>query len=113
MSHTDIVKTTKSGQSNRIIGSFTSIGLSEITLISGDFTFSIQNLGTAGSVTIQRSHDDGATWKNVKTYLEDIEDNGTEPGKGRLADGRMVKMSYRINCEVIDASGEIFYVLGG
>lgn len=113
MAHTDVVKGTNGGQSNRISGSFTAMGVSEICLIGNDFTLSLEGLGVAGSVTIQRSWDDGTSWKDVKTYSVDDEDNGYEPAMGRLSNGRAVKMSYRFECTAIDNLGEIFFMLGG
>lgn len=46
--------------------------------ILGEFNFSLS--GTwAGTVTIQRSFDAGATWVDVAAYTANIQDSGFEP----------------------------------
>ena len=47
-------------------------------VLLGGFSLSIS--GTwAGTVTIQRSFDEGSTWLDVQTYTANIEDTGSEP----------------------------------
>lgn len=48
-----------------------------VTLV-GDFTLSIS--GTfAATVTVQRSHDNGVSWRDVDTFNSATEENGYEP----------------------------------
>jgi len=49
--------------------------------IAGAFNFSLS--GTwAGTVTLQRSFDAGATWLDVQSYTANIEDRGHEADSG-------------------------------
>jgi len=54
---------------------------SDGVLMSGYFNFSIS--GTwSGTVTLQRSFDDGSTWLDVDTRISNIEEFGIEPERG-------------------------------
>ena len=44
----------------------------------GDFTLSISGTFVA-TVTVQRSHDNGVTWRDVDDFTTETEENGFEP----------------------------------
>lgn len=81
-----------------VTGSFTGTGQSSSEAFWGDFTVSLSGFGS-GTVQLERSFDDGSTWKVVETYTSDTERNGSEPRP---------QTKYRLNCTVY-SSGTIVY----
>lgn len=78
--------------------SFTATGQSMGVAIRHDFNLSLSGFGTA-TISLERSFDEGSTWKSVKEYTADIEERGFEPEDGIL---------YRLNCTAY-TSGTIMY----
>lgn len=86
----------------RITGTFEATGQSaELKVSSANYTLSLSG-GATATVKLQRSFDDGVTWKDVKSYTADAEENGFEPTS---------KVSYRLNCSAY-TSGTVTYVFG-
>jgi hypothetical protein len=81
-----------------ISGSFTGTGQSSTIELYGDFAYSLSGFGTA-TVRLERSFDNGATWKVVRSDTADIENNGKEV---------LSKVLYRVNCSAY-TSGTIVY----
>lgn len=83
----------------RVTGTFDAVETSEtIQVTNSHFTVSL-SFGT-GTVKLQRSFDEGTTWKDVKTYTESVEENGFEPATG---------VQYRLNCTA--HTSDIDYIL--
>jgi hypothetical protein len=61
--------------------------------ISGDFSVSLSGTWT-GTVAVQRSFDNGATWLTVKSYTANAEERGFEPEQG-------VPPLYRMACTAV------------
>ena len=89
---------------NRIVlnGELSSAGTSDAVALFGRYALSIGDGSSwSGSVNVERSFDDGATWRNIKTYTGDAEET-------IFADGHQIK--YRINCTAL-ASGSVKYMV--
>lgn len=83
----------------KVTGTFDAVEASNpITVSNSSFTVSL-SFGT-GTVKLQRSFDDGDTWKDVKSYTADVEENGLEPATG---------VQYRLNCT--SYTSDIDYVI--
>jgi len=68
------------------------------------FDISLSGLTSSGAtVTLQRSFDDGATWKTVQAYTADVEDWGFGASLSTVL--------YRLTCSNY-STGTILYVLG-
>ena len=84
-----------------VTSTFTGTGQSSTVVLAKDFNLSLSGTFVA-TVAIQRSFDDGATWKTVESYTAEIESTGFEPeGGGAL---------YRLNCTAY-TSGTVTYRL--
>lgn len=84
---------------NVVTGTFTGTGVSASLMLERHFNISIN--GGSGTVQIQRSFDDGSTFRKVKEYTADIEETGIEPEGG---------IYYRLECTAF-TSGTISYRL--
>jgi hypothetical protein len=62
-------------------GTFTSVGSSASASVTGAFNVSISGIDPYKpvSINLERSFDAGATWKKVKTYVNDVEASDNEP----------------------------------
>lgn len=85
----------------RITGTLTSVTTSSNIALFGDYSLSISGFGTA-TVVLQRSFDNGSTWKDVESFTANVEKNGSEPLSQTL---------YRLNCTAY-TSGTLAYTLG-
>lgn len=81
-----------------IEGSFSGTGQSSSVRIQGCFNLSLSGFGS-GSITVQRSFDDGSTWLDVESFTTDVERRGSEPED---------KVLYRLNCTSY-SSGTLAY----
>lgn len=81
-----------------VTGSFTGTGQSSSVVITGGFNLSLSGFGS-GTVSIERSFDNGSTWNTIESYTTDTEKRGCEPENGIL---------YRLNCSDY-SSGTIVY----
>ncbi len=81
-----------------IEGSFSATGQSDSVKIGGNFNFSLSGFGSA-TVSLERSFDNGSTWKIVESFTADAEKKGFEPE---------LDTTYRVNCSDY-ASGTILY----
>lgn len=86
--------------SDSVTGSFTATGQSSQIGLRGNFNISLSGFGTA-TVALQRSFDDGSSWKTVEEFTADAEQYGFEPEAGVV---------YRFNCSAY-TSGTIAYRL--
>jgi hypothetical protein len=85
----------------RISGTLTSVSTSASVALYGDYTVSLSGFGT-GTVVLQRSFDQGVTWKDVESFTANVEKNGSEP---------LSQVLYRLNCTAY-TSGTLAYTLG-
>ncbi len=81
-------------------GTFTSTGQSDAVALYGDFNISLSGFGAA-TVSLERSFDDGANWRTVKDYTDNVQEIGQE------IEGSVL---YRWNCTAF-TSGTIAYRL--
>lgn len=79
-------------------GTFSGTGRSSSVSIKDGFNLSLSGFGSA-TVAIERSFDNGATWKTIEAYTADAEKRGCEPEDGVL---------YSLNCSAY-SSGSISY----
>ena len=86
---------------NPITGTFSATGASASAARQDDFSISLEGFGTA-TVQLQKSYDEGATWKVVKSYTADVEELAYEPEGG---------IKYRLECTAW-TSGDIKYRIG-
>ena len=84
-----------------ISGTFTGTGVSASGARKNEFPISLSGFGTA-TVVLQKSYDEGSTWKTVKSYSADVEEVANEPEAGIV---------YRFNC-TSHGGGTIAYRLG-
>ena len=84
-----------------LVGEFTGTGQSEV-VYCGPGLFNVSVLGGSGTIDIERSFDDGTTWRLVKRLTGDYEGAGYEPEFGTV---------YRFNCTAY-TSGPIGYRIG-
>lgn len=82
-------------------GTFSGTGQSSSSGLFGYFNLSLSGFGTA-TVQLQRSYDQGVTWKTRTSYTADTEAVIQEPEYGVL---------YRLNCSAY-TSGTIAYRVG-
>lgn len=82
-------------------GTFSGTGTSATIVVGGLFNFSISGIGTA-TVVVERSFDNGSTWKIVETFTSDAERRGEEP--------EILGLPYRVRCTSF-SSGTILYRL--
>ena len=71
-----------------VSGSFTGVATGAVAAMSGDFNVSLSGFGAA-TVRLERSFDDGVTFKVVESYTGDTERLVTEPEK---------RVLWRFNC---------------
>jgi hypothetical protein len=81
-------------------GSFTASGQSTAVPAEGIMTLSISGFGSA-TIELQRSYDDGSTWKVVDSFTANVEKNVEIVGANFL---------WRLDCTW--SSGTILYALG-
>jgi len=88
-----------------IIGEFTGTGSSSMLHVNGTITISVDfSTGPgSGAVKLQRSFDDGETWKDVETW--------TDTNFEGIVEEVASYIQYRFNCPTY-TSGTIHYVLG-
>lgn len=79
-------------------GDFTGTGQSQSVSIYGCFNLSLSGFGS-GTVAVERSFDDGATWMTVESFTSDAERIGKEPEN---------KIVYRLSCTSY-SSGTLSY----
>lgn len=84
-----------------VSGTFAATGQSAtLNMSAADGTLSLVFAGTA-TVKLQRSFDKGATWKDMKTYTANAEENFFEPCS---------EVQYRLNCTA--HTNNVTYVMG-
>lgn len=83
-----------------VTGTFTATGQSSTMDVEETFNVSLSGFGSA-TVALQRSFDNGSTWKTIESYTADTEKYGTEIETGVI---------YRLNCTAY-TSGTITYRL--
>ena len=83
-----------------VTGTFTATGQSSTVVLAKDFNLSLSGTFVA-TVAVQRSFDEGVTWKTVESYTDEIESIGFEPESG---------VNYRLNCTAY-TSGTVTYRL--
>ena len=81
-------------------GEFVGTGSSAPVVLKGKFNVSLAGFGSA-TVELQRSFDDGATWRNRKTFSADAEEVLEEPERD---------VQYRLSCTSF-AVGPVAYRL--
>jgi len=84
----------------QMTGTFGATGTSASFAAEPKFNISVSGFGTA-TVALQRSFDDGSSWKTIESYTADTEKYATEVEAGVL---------YRLNCTAY-TSGTIAYRL--
>ncbi len=85
---------------NPVTGSFTGVSASNPFVTRGGFNMSLSGFGSA-TVVLQRSFDQGDTWKDVESFSGDVERRVDDPEHG---------VFYRLSCTVY-TSGTIAYRL--
>lgn len=85
---------------NPVAGTFTGVAVSNAFVTRAGFNMSLSGFDMA-TVKLQRSFDDGATWRDVETFVGDAERRVDDPEAG---------VWYRLNCTSY-TSGTISYRL--
>ena len=97
----------------QVSGEFTGTGTSLTWEAYNTFTISISGFGE-GTIVLQRSFDDGATWLSVESFTADFEGIVLETGYRELvSSGRFHRKTllYRFNCTAY-TSGTLLYRAG-
>ncbi len=81
-------------------GNFMSLGQSDVAEFYGEFNVNLSGFGVA-TVALERSYNDGSTWKTVSSFSGDTDLVCREPELG---------IQYRFNCTAY-TSGNIAYRL--
>jgi len=89
----------------RLSGSFTGTGSSDNLHVNKPVSVSVDfSTGPgAGTIKLERSFDDGSTWKEVEEWADESYEGIVEEVSSRVL--------YRFRCSTY-SSGTIFYVLG-